>query len=88
MCFHILINLAEDFEMEKKMIKKKMILHLTRTLEREDEDLLILAVTFLKKLSIFNENKNEMVYFLKIINTKLERVTSHGKSDKTYTAQK
>lgn len=34
---------------------------LVKVLERDDEELLVLVVTFLKKLSIFLENKNDMV---------------------------
>lgn len=34
---------------------------LVKTLDREDEELLLVAVSFLKKLSIFLENKNDMV---------------------------
>lgn len=34
---------------------------LVKVLERDDEELLVLVVSFLKKLSIFLENKNDMV---------------------------
>lgn len=34
---------------------------LVKALDRENFELLILVVTFLKKLSIFMENKNDMV---------------------------
>ena len=42
------------------MKKRKIVTILVKILERDSSDLLILAVTFLKKLSIFRENKNEM----------------------------
>ena len=34
---------------------------LVKTLDRENVELLILVISFLKKLSIFVENKNDMV---------------------------
>jgi hypothetical protein len=43
------------------MINKKIVYLLMKILNRENSDLLILVVSFLKKLSIFVENKNEMV---------------------------
>ena len=58
--FYILLNLAEDFSMERKMVKKDLIPFLIEMLSRRSADLLILSVTFLKKLSIFAENKNIM----------------------------
>ena len=44
-----------------KMKNKKIVPMLVRLLERDNVDLLILVVSFLKKLSIFVENKAEMV---------------------------
>lgn len=58
--FYILLNLAEDFTMERKMVKKDLIQFLIEMLSRRGADLLILSVTFLKKLSIFAENKDIM----------------------------
>lgn len=58
--FYILLNIAEDFTMERKMVKKDLIQFLIEMLSRRSADLLILAVTFLKKLSIFAENKTIM----------------------------
>ena len=43
------------------MKNKSIVEMLVRTLERDNYELLILVVSFLKKLSIFVENKNEMV---------------------------
>ena len=61
-CFHILLNLAEDTKVEKKMVSKKMKLipHLIALLQRRNLELRQLAVMFLKKLSIFRENVAEM----------------------------
>jgi hypothetical protein len=68
-CFYILLNLAEDNTIEYKMKQKKVIKQLVGTLKRENEDrsyldhLHLLTVTFLKKLSIFAENKAEMLEY-------------------------
>lgn len=43
------------------MRNKNIVGLLVKVLEREDEELLVLVVSFLKKLSIFLENKNDMV---------------------------
>lgn len=43
------------------MRNKNIVGLLVKVLERDDEELLVLVVTFLKKLSIFLENKNDMV---------------------------
>lgn len=50
-------------EVEKKIRKKNVIGMLLKTIDRTNTDLLILVVTFLKKLSIFRENKDVMVGF-------------------------
>lgn len=59
--FYLLLNLAEDWKVEMKMRNKNIVKMLLRCLERENFELLILVVSFLKKLSIFVENKQEMV---------------------------
>ncbi|XP_034952369.1 kinesin-associated protein 3 [Chelonus insularis] len=58
--FYLLINIAENTDVERKMRKKNIIGMLIKTLDRSNTDLLILVVTFLKKLSIFRENKDLM----------------------------
>lgn len=58
---YLLLNLAEDTRTELKMRNKNIVGLLVKVLEREDEELLVLVVSFLKKLSIFLENKNDMV---------------------------
>mmetsp|Transcript_29766 Transcript_29766/g.49787 ORF Transcript_29766/g.49787 Transcript_29766/m.49787 type:complete len:947 (-) Transcript_29766:278-3118(-) len=58
--FYILLNIAEDLSVERKMVKKQLIPSLAFTLNRRFEDLLILCVTFLKKLSTIGENKETM----------------------------
>lgn len=61
MLSYLLLNLAEDAKVEMKMKNKGIVSMLVQLLERENVDLLILVVSFLKKLSIFMENKAEMV---------------------------
>ena len=60
---YLLLNLAEDAKVEVKMKNKKIVAMLVCLLERDNVDLLILVVSFLKKLSIFVENKAEMVSY-------------------------
>jgi hypothetical protein len=57
------LNIAEDTRVEDKMRKKNITGMLTKTLDRDNADLLILVVTFLKKLSLFKENVDDMVSF-------------------------
>ncbi|XP_056149265.1 kinesin-associated protein 3-like isoform X2 [Lampris incognitus] len=57
---YLLLNLAEDTRTELKMRNKNIVSLLVKVLERDDEELLVLVVSFLKKLSIFLENKNDM----------------------------
>lgn len=56
-CFTVLLSMAEDPAIEKKMKKRKIISFLLRMLERNDFHLLIVTLLFLKKLSIVGENK-------------------------------
>jgi hypothetical protein len=58
--FHLLLNLAEDLQIERKMRNRTIIGHLLTMLERNNPDLLFIALNFLKKLSIFGDNKIEM----------------------------
>lgn len=66
-CFYILLNLAEDTAVELKMKNRDIIMYLVKMLGRKNSDrkfldeLHLLIVTFLKKLSIFAENKAQMV---------------------------
>lgn len=66
-CIHVvtlylLLNLAEDMHVEQKMRNKGLVSQLVSLLDRANQELLILVVSFLKKLSIFIENKDEMVW--------------------------
>jgi len=58
--FYLLLNIAENTKLEEKMRRKNIIKMLVKTLERQNIDLLVLIVTFLKKLSIVRDNKEEM----------------------------
>ena len=60
----MLLNIAEDFSIEKKMKKRKIVSVIIRMLERNDFHLLIIALLFLRKLSIVGDNKNQMVLFI------------------------
>ena len=59
-CLCLLLNLAEDTRVEIKMHSKGLIPHLLVLLERDNVDLLVLVVSFLKKMSIFKESKDQM----------------------------
>ena len=59
--FYLLLNISEDVSIEKKMRKRSIVTYLSSMLRRNNVELLILSVTFLKKLSIYKENKEEMV---------------------------
>jgi Kinesin-associated protein (KAP) len=52
-CFYLLLNVAEDVNIERKMKKKNITVYLVKMLDRSNVELLILATTFLKKLSIY-----------------------------------
>jgi hypothetical protein len=58
---NILLNLAENIQIERKMKKRKISKLLVRLLERNNTHLILITLVFLKKLSIFSENKNQMV---------------------------
>ena len=58
--FHLLLNLAEDLQIERKMKNRQIIGLLMGMMGRNNPDLLFIVLNFIKKLSIFGENKNEM----------------------------
>lgn len=59
--FYLLLNLSEDPSVERKMKKRNITVYLVKMLERRSVDLLVLCVTFIKKLSIYRENKDKML---------------------------
>ncbi|XP_054159708.1 kinesin-associated protein 3-like [Oppia nitens] len=58
--YYLLLNLSEDTKVEIKMVNKGIIRLLVKTLDRDSQELLLVVVLFLKKLSIYIENKNQM----------------------------
>lgn len=58
--FYLLLNIAENVKTEEKMRHKNITKMLIKTLDRNNVDLLMLVVTFLKKLSIVRDNKDDM----------------------------
>lgn len=77
--FYLLLNIAENVKFEEKMRKKNIVKMLIKALERQNIDLLILVVTFLKKLSIVRDNKDEM-HNLHIVD-KLPRLLQSSQPD-------
>jgi Kinesin-associated protein (KAP) len=59
--FHILLNLAEDLQVEREMKEKGIVKQLMSILERNNPDLLYIVLSFLKKLSVFGSNKDAML---------------------------
>jgi len=55
-----LLNIAEEIAIEKKMVNRKMPQLLCQLLDRTHEDLLLVALQFIKKLSVFEENKDSV----------------------------
>eukprot|EP00406_Dinophysis_acuminata_P003651 CAMPEP_0179218882 /NCGR_PEP_ID=MMETSP0797-20121207/4715_1 /TAXON_ID=47934 /ORGANISM="Dinophysis acuminata, Strain DAEP01" /LENGTH=792 /DNA_ID=CAMNT_0020925269 /DNA_START=78 /DNA_END=2456 /DNA_ORIENTATION=- len=56
-CLMGLLNLAEDISVERKMVNRKIPLLLIQLIDRSHEDLLMVALQFLLKLSVFEMNK-------------------------------
>lgn len=57
---YILLNISEDIKLEYKIVSKDIITVLVDLLDRNSADLLLVIVIYLKKLSIFVENKSKM----------------------------
>lgn len=77
--FYLLLNIAENTSFEEKMCRKNIIRMLVKTLDRQSIELLVLVVTFLKKLSIIRDNKDQMNR-LEIIN-KLPRLLQSSETE-------
>ena len=84
MAYYLLLNLAEDLKVEMKMKNKNVIKMLVKSLDRDNFELLILVVSFLKKLSIFVENKTEMVSHTKTCPCNIQRFSSCNKGTFQY----
>lgn len=61
MATHLLLNIAENQVVEKKMLKLNLMVYLKKMLVRDNPDLIALVLTFLKKLSIVPEYATHMV---------------------------
>ena len=57
-CLYILLCLGEDVNIEKKMVNRQLCSLLCGVLDREMDELVFVALTFIKKLSIFEDNKD------------------------------
>ena len=58
---YLLLNLSEDIKVEEKMKRRGVSSNLVQLLTRSNDELLILVISFLKKLSLYTENKDAMV---------------------------
>merc|ERR1711892_1568716 len=58
---YLLLNLSEDIKVEEKMKRRGATSLLVQLLGRSNDELLILVISFLKKLSLYGENKDTMV---------------------------
>ena len=58
---HLLLNIAEDLQIERKMKSRSIVDLLMCLTERNNPDLIYIALNFLKKLSVFGDNKNLMI---------------------------
>uniref|UniRef100_A0A1I8MFD8 Kinesin-associated protein 3 n=1 Tax=Musca domestica TaxID=7370 RepID=A0A1I8MFD8_MUSDO len=77
--FYLLLNMAENVKLEEKMRRKNIVKMLVKALDRQNIDLLMLVTTFLKKLSIVGDNKDDMSE-LNIV-SKLPRLFQSGHTD-------
>eukprot|EP00617_Octactis_speculum_P004604 CAMPEP_0185777364 /NCGR_PEP_ID=MMETSP1174-20130828/89186_1 /TAXON_ID=35687 /ORGANISM="Dictyocha speculum, Strain CCMP1381" /LENGTH=723 /DNA_ID=CAMNT_0028465709 /DNA_START=106 /DNA_END=2274 /DNA_ORIENTATION=+ len=60
-CSYLLINLAEDIAVERKMLKKKLIALLGSHMNSAtSSNLLVMLIAFMKKLSTFEENTKQI----------------------------
>jgi hypothetical protein len=57
---HLLLNIAEDDEIERKMCRRGIVGLLVGLLGRAHRELLLLVANFLRKLSLIEENKDAM----------------------------
>lgn len=80
-CVQLLLNIAENTKVEEKMRKRNISSMLIKLMDRNSIDLLITSVRFLKKLSIFKENKDDMAE--SNIIEKLSKVFSIGNKELT-----
>lgn len=61
LAFSILLNLADNPKTEKKMVKKDITGWLQKFVDRSNINLIVMILLFLKKLSVYEVNKDYMV---------------------------
>jgi hypothetical protein len=61
LAFTILMHIAEDPKIEFKMVKKDIVGFLVKNLDRNNINLIVVILLFLKKLSIYDVNKEAMI---------------------------
>lgn len=61
LAFGLLLNLADNLKVERVLAKKEIATLLIKFLDRSNINLLVIILLFLKKLSIYEVNKNEIV---------------------------
>jgi hypothetical protein len=61
LAFTILMHLAEDPKIERKMVKRDIGSFLVKNLDRNNVNLIVVMLLFIKKLSIYDENKNSFI---------------------------
>lgn len=59
--FSILMHLAEDQNVEKKMVKRDIIPIIIKNLDRTNINLIVVLLLFIKKLSIYDVNKDSLI---------------------------
>ncbi|KAI8586335.1 kinesin-associated protein-domain-containing protein [Geranomyces variabilis] len=59
--FNLLFNLSNDLSIEPKMVKRGIIKYLVEMLARATPELVVLAINFLKRLSVIRDNKDEII---------------------------
>lgn len=60
---YMLLHIAEKEELEEKMSRKGIVSILCQCLCRKNQDLLILVISFLQKLSLYQENIEQMASY-------------------------
>jgi hypothetical protein len=61
--FTVLMHLAEDPNIEKKMVKKDIVGVLVKNMNRNNINLIVVMLLFIKKLSIMDINKDSMIKY-------------------------
>ncbi|TPX32870.1 hypothetical protein SmJEL517_g04051 [Synchytrium microbalum] len=81
---HLLLNMAEDPTIEVKMVRRGIIPHLTFLVDRNmatastSPALPMLSLNFLKKLSVYRENKDALVQSGSELVSKLEKLLTYA----------